>query len=54
MGLYVLVEIDSAEFGGTVAGNRLKLFYLRPEGFLVLSIIKGDSELRDSKANKIK
>jgi hypothetical protein len=54
MGLYVLAEIDGAELGGTVAGNRLKLFHSRPEGFSVSSIIEGDSKSEDFKADEIK
>jgi hypothetical protein len=32
---YVLAEINGAELGGTVAENRLKRFFPRPEGFTV-------------------
>jgi hypothetical protein len=53
MGSYVLAEVDSAELGGTVAGNRLKLFHPRPEGFSVSGITEGDSESGDSKADEI-
>jgi len=28
-----LAEVDGSELGGTVAGNRLKLFHPRPDGF---------------------
>jgi hypothetical protein len=30
-GTYILEELDGAELGGTVAGNRLKRFHVRPE-----------------------
>jgi hypothetical protein len=53
MGSYVLAEVDGAELGGTVAGNRLKLFHPRPEGFSVSGITEGDSESGDSKADEI-
>jgi hypothetical protein len=36
-GLYVLAEVDGAELGGTVAGSRLKYFYLRPKGFSIIT-----------------
>jgi len=34
-GTFVLAEVAGTELGGTVAGNRLKLFHPRPEGFSV-------------------
>jgi hypothetical protein len=33
---YVLAKIDGAKLDGTVAGNRLKRFFSRPEKFTVI------------------
>jgi hypothetical protein len=52
MGSYVLAEVDGAELGGTVAGNRLKLFHPRPEGFSVSGITEGNSESEGSGADE--
>lgn len=34
-GSFILAEVDGTELGGTVSGNRLKLFHPRPEGFSI-------------------
>jgi hypothetical protein len=41
-GSFTLAEVDGTELGGTVSGNRLKLFHPRPEGF---SITQGENDV---------
>jgi hypothetical protein len=43
-GSFTLAEVDGTELGGTVAGNRLKLFHPRPEGFSITQGQDGEGE----------
>jgi len=50
-GTYTLEELNGAELGGTVAGNRLKRFYVRPEvqpDFAVRASVYGKLPIRTS------
>jgi len=50
-GTYILEELNGAELGGTVAGNRLKRFHVRPEvqpDFAVRTSVYGKLPIRTS------
>ena len=46
--LYVLTEVDGVELSGIVVGNRLKYFYIRPEGFTITALEDKAGRLENS------